>query len=145
MSSLQSAMLPFFNIGVPESHLPFYFDIDSTSVGSRQERNKRNQRRNWYIEQAFKAGLRLSYRSTGHSLSPIISSGMRCHYVPVAANTQLSVQDILLCVVQDLRTLQPNHFAHKIWQIVVLPSFRGTRYMIANAKGYCNGWVDRQN
>ena len=85
-----------------------------------------------------------SYRSTGNSLSPMISSGMRCHYEPMRADTELNEHDIVFCVVQDFRTSQKRHFPHKIWQIVVLPSGR-TRYMIANAKGFCNGWVDRQD
>ena len=43
-----------------------------------------------------------SYRSTGNSLSPIISSGMRCHYKLVGADTELNEPDIVFCVIQDV-------------------------------------------
>ena len=52
--------------------------------------------------EAHEAGPRLSYRSTGNSLSPIISSGMRCHYKLVGADTELNEPDIVFCVIQDV-------------------------------------------
>ena len=142
--SLLSSVPPFINIGDVQTRIPSYFDIDSTSVADREQRNERNRLRNRFIQQALQEGLPVSYRSTGNSLSPMIRSGMQCHYRPVDTDTELKEQDIVFCVVEDVNTSQPRHFAHKIWQIVVLPSGR-TRYMIANAKGHCNGWVDRQD
>lgn len=74
-------------------------------------------------------GETISFRPEGNSMAGRIESGQLCTVEPVNAETNLAIDDIVLCKVNG------KHYLHLIKDI------KNNQYQIGNNKGYINGWI----
>ena len=76
------------------------------------------------------AGETISFRPRGNSMVGRIESGQLVTVEPVTLDTELVIDDIVLCKVAG------NDYLHLI-SAIDLP-----RYQISNNRGYINGWTN---
>lgn len=80
------------------------------------------------VIQKLAAGETVSFRPTGNSMVPRITSGALVTLEPVTSPEQVSVDDIVLCRVS--RT-----FLHRV------AAQNANRFRIENMRGFVNGWT----
>jgi len=88
-----------------------------------------------YIE-TLKAGISVSFRPVGNSMTPIIESGQLCRVKPydfVNFTHPIKKGDIVLCMVGKKQYLHIIRGIHK------------DRYQIGNNHGKMNGWILKSN
>jgi hypothetical protein len=76
----------------------------------------------------LQAGVTVSFRPRGRSMSGRIESGQLCTVAPIDPEA-LTVGDIVLCRVRG------NDYLH------IVKAIQGNRYQIGNNRGFINGWV----
>jgi hypothetical protein len=76
----------------------------------------------------LQAGVTVSFRPRGHSMSPRIESGQLCTVEPVNPAI-VQVGDIVLCKVRGAEYL---HFVKAV---------QDGRFQIGNNRGHINGWI----
>ena len=83
-------------------------------------------------------GVSVSYRSSGWSLYPRVSSNDLCTYDPVVSATEISLGDIVFCQIPELMRFQ----AHIVWEITEDDSTGVVWFLIGNINKRMNGWCN---
>jgi len=71
------------------------------------------------------------YKEAGNSMSPLIKSNQPVTLVPITADTELNIRDIVFCKVRG------KYYTH------LISKKRDNQYQISNNHGYVNGWIGR--
>lgn len=77
------------------------------------------------------------YKEAGNSMLPIIKSNQPVSLVPITAELELAVDDIVFCKVKG------NYYTHLISAIRTRNN--QTEYQISNNHGYVNGWIKKRS
>ena len=80
------------------------------------------------------ARIPVCYRSSGWSLCPRVRSNDQCTYEPVTSANMVRVNDIVFCQVQPSNRFHAHLVKRKEWRS------GGWLFIIANIKGWENGW-----
>lgn len=78
-------------------------------------------------------GETVSFRPRGNSMVGKIESGQLCTVVPLGADDEVGVGDIVLCKVNG------REYLH------LIKAIQGERFQIGNNRGRINGWVGRNS
>ena len=112
-------------------------EIDWTLHDGDEEWEERDRAiRNGMITDLLTSGRSVQYRSTGHSLKPVVYSGDVTMWGPVTDHSTLVVGDIVFCLVQPTQ----RYYGHAIHMI---GDWGGkTFWQIGNLKDppHMNGW-----
>ena len=95
--------------------------------------------RNRLVKEALLRGKPVTFRSSGHSLHPLVCSGDSCTYAPVTEPKKLRLHDIVFCQVQP----DDRYYAHIIKQIVERKG--RLRFIISNLEGRENGHCEMEH
>lgn len=69
----------------------------------------------------------------GNSMAPRVLSGQRCTVTPLLVGEALAVGDVVLC------RIRAREYLHLVLRV------RDGRYLIGNARGHENGWVNTES
>jgi hypothetical protein len=100
-------------------------------------------KRNDIIKMRLRSGEKVSYRSSGWSLYPMVNSGDECFYDPVTEPEEVKVQDIVFCQVQPTLRFHAHIVKEKIEKWVNGEDYTqgvSVTFKISNLHGYVNGW-----
>ena len=100
-------------------------------------------KRNEIIKMRLRSGEKVSYRSSGWSLWPRVSSGDECFYDPVTEPEEVKVLDIVFCQVNPTLMFFAHIVNEKTEKWVSETDYtQGTVviFKISNLRGYVNGW-----
>ena len=74
----------------------------------------------------------VEFRPRGSSMKPLINSGDLVVVEPTSEDTELVVDDIVLCKVKGKQYLH------------LISAISGEHYQISNNRGFVNGWISRK-
>ena len=152
--------LPDLVLGSPHDASPMFREDWTIVPGSRKDPEQWEQElklrdaRNRLIHESLLASRSVWYKSSGHSMWPLVQSGDACTFHPIQAVTadgrtgllekeesHIEVGGIVFCVVQR----SGQYYAHIVTQIVEDYYTDVKKYWIGNIQQKCNGFCFREH